>query len=375
MIPFVDLQELHRNLAPRLAAAYERVMQSGQFILGKELEAFEAEFAAYCGVRYCVGVGNGLDALVLALRAKGIGAGHEVIVPSNTFIATWLAVSYVGARPVPVEPDVGTFNIDPNRIEDAITSSTRALLPVHLYGQPADMTGIRAVAARHGLWVLEDAAQAHGAKFQGRRTGGLGDAAAFSFYPGKNLGALGDGGAVTTNDRDLADRVRLLRNYGSSIKYRNEVRGVNSRLDELQAAFLREKLVLLDDWNARRASRVAQYLDELAGSVLQLPKVLEGSDPVWHLLVIRHADRDRLQRDLATAGIQTAIHYPIPPHLQDAYADMGLGRAALPISESMHDQVLSLPLSPHMSEAAVSQVCAAVFRSLSEQTSLRPTRV
>jgi dTDP-4-amino-4,6-dideoxygalactose transaminase len=364
MIPFVDLKEQHRGIETRLLAAYQRVVASGQFVLGEELQAFEAEFSNFCGVRHCVGVANGLDALTLALRAMGLGPGDEIIVPSNTFIATWLAISYVGARPVPVEPDMGTFNIDPNRIEHAITSATRAVVPVHLYGQPADMEPIRALATQRGLLLLEDAAQAQGARLQGRRTGSLGDAAAFSFYPGKNLGALGDGGAVTTDDADLAAKVRLLRNYGSRFKYRNEIQGVNSRLDELQAAFLREKLLVLDSWNERRSALASQYMSELEGTALRLPVVLGNSQPVWHLFVVRHPGRDRLQNDLAKAGIETGIHYPIPPHLQEAYAGLGMDRGTFPISESMHNQVLSLPLWPQMSATSVSRVCDALRRSL-----------
>ena len=360
MIEFLNLNASQNEIRPQLDEAFARVVGSSQFILGDEVTAFESEFARYCGTRHCIGVANGLDALFLSLKAMGVGPGDEVIVPSNTYIATWLAVSYAGARPVPVEPDERTYNIDPRLIEAAITPATRAILPVHLYGQPADMAPISALAKKHGLKVLEDAAQAHGARYQGRRVGNLGDASAFSFYPGKNLGALGDGGAVTTNDDALADRLRVLRNYGSRTKYHNEVQGFNSRLDELQAAMLRAKLPLLDDWNARRGQLVAGYFKALEGAPVIVPHVLEGVDPVWHLFVIRHQQRDALQRSLAQSGIGTVIHYPIAPHLQPAYAELDLKRGALPISELIHDEVISLPLWPQMPSSAVVVVSSAV---------------
>lgn len=367
MIPFLDFGAMHAELRPRLDAAYARVIDSNWLILGKELEAFEREFAEYCGTRHCIGVANGLDALFITLKALGIGAGDEVIVPSNTYIATWLAVSYAGARPVPVEPDIRTFNLDPERIEAAITPATRAIMPVHLYGQPADMDPINAIAQRHGLKVVEDAAQAHGARYKGRRVGSLGKAAAFSFYPGKNLGALGDGGAVTTNDDALADQLRVLRNYGSRIKYHNEVKGFNSRLDELQAAFLREKLAILDEWNERRRLASADYCNVLAGSGLELPWVPEWAEPVWHLFVVRHPQRDRLQAALSASGVTTMIHYPIPPHLQTAYADLGMRTGSLPITEAIHREVLSLPLWPQISREAitmVAQTCRTVLADM-----------
>jgi dTDP-4-amino-4,6-dideoxygalactose transaminase len=359
-IPFLDFEAMHRDIRPLLDAAYARVVDSNRLILGGELEAFEREFAEHTGTHHCIGVANGLDALFLVLKAWGLGPGDEVIVPSNTYIATWLAVSYVGATPVPVEPDARTCNIDAGRIAAAITPATRAILPVHLYGQPADMDPIMALARAHGLKVLEDAAQAHGARYHGRRAGALGDAAGFSFYPGKNLGALGDGGAVTTNDDQLADRVRVLRNYGSRSKYHNEVQGFNSRLDEMQAAFLRAKLPLLDDWNRRRTDIAAQYRELLRDIPLQMQHVLPGTEPAWHVLVVRSGRRDALQAMLTSAGIGTVIHYPVPPHLQPAYAAMGLQRGALPISEALHDQVLSLPLWPQMRGDCVRAVAAAV---------------
>jgi dTDP-4-amino-4,6-dideoxygalactose transaminase len=356
-IPFLDLKAINLRYREELHAALERVFDSGWFILGREVEAFERQFAACCGVAHCIGVGNGLEALHLVLRAWGIGAGDEVLVPSNTYIATWLAVSYAGALPVPVEPDAGTCNIDPARIEAAITPRTRAIIPVHLYGQPAQMDAIMVIAERHGLRVLEDAAQAHGARFKGRMTGGLGHAAGFSFYPGKNLGALGDAGAVTTNDPVLAERVRLLRNYGSRVKYHNEVRGFNSRLDELQAAFLLVKLAHLDADNARRRQIAALYSEGLAGCALRLPVVAEGAEPVWHLYVVRAQERDALQGRLESLGIGTLIHYPIPPHQQPAYA--GGPGASYPLAEQMAREVISLPMGPHLSDEQVACVIRA----------------
>src|SRR5689334_4269736 len=286
-VPFLDLRETYLEIRDELDAAYRRVMDSGWYILGAEVDAFEQEFADYCGTKHCVGVGNGLEALQLILHSYGVGPDDEVIVPSNTYIATWLAVSNAGATVIPVEPDPGTYNLDPQRIEEAITSKTRAILPVHLYGQPADMDPINDIARRHGLKVIEDAAQAHGAKYRERRAGSLSDAAGWSFYPTKNLGGYGDAGAVTTDDDDLAARIRLLRNYGSKSKYYNDERGINSRLDELQAALLRVRLKHLDEWNGRRQRIAAKYLEELQRCELTLPAVLEGAVPVWHLFVIR----------------------------------------------------------------------------------------
>lgn len=347
-VPFLDLQAATAELREEIDAVVSRVLSSGMYILGEETEAFEAEFAAYVGAAHAVGVANGLDALHLALRALGVGPGDEVIVPSNTYIATWLAVSYAGAVPVPVEPDARTYNLDPSRIEAVITPRTRVILPVHLYGQPCDLDPILAVARAHGLRVLEDCAQAHGARYRGTRVGAHGDLCAWSFYPGKNLGALGDAGAVTTNDPDFADRVRVLRNYGSRVKYVNEVQGYNSRLDPLQAAILRVKLRHLDAWNARRRELAAWYLEHLAGVPdLTLPHVPEWAEPCWHLFVIRHPRRDELQAKLAEAGIGTLIHYPIPPHRQEAYRDLGFGPGAFPIAETLAREVLSLPIGPH----------------------------
>ena len=364
-VPFLDFTAPYEELKTGLDEAYFRFMRSAWYVLGREVERFEQEFADFCGVKYCVGVGNGLEALHLILRAYDIGPGDEVVVPSNTYIATWLAVSYAGAVPVPVEPDPKTFNLDPKWIEAAITSKTKAIMPVHLYGQPADMDPILHIARQRGLKVIEDNAQAQGARYKGRRTGSLGDAAGNSFYPGKNLGAFGEAGAVTTHDVELADRVRTLRNYGSKKKYFNEVKGYNSRLDELQAAFLRVKLGKLDEWNDRRRAVAAQYLAEMAGvSTLTLPFVPEWAEPVWHLFVVRHPKRDVLQQKLTDAGIGTLIHYPVPPHLSGAYADAGWKRGAFPLAERLADSVLSLPMGPHLAKEQVGQVVGEIKRAL-----------
>lgn len=361
-VPFLDLRAAYLELKPEIDAAVARVLDSGYYILGPEVEAFEAEWATYCEAQHAIGVANGLDALHLALRAMDVGPGDEVIVPSNTYIATWLAVSQCGATPVPVEPIEATYNIDPTRIEAAITPRTKVILPVHLYGQPADLDPILDIARKHSLRVLEDGAQGHGARYKGKRIGAHGDAVAWSFYPGKNLGALGDGGAVTTNDPELADRIRVLRNYGSRVKYVNEVQGYNSRLDPIQAAVLRVKLQRLDDWNGRRREIAGQYLAGLAGSALILPHVPEWAAPVWHLFVVRHAQRDAQVKRLNEAGVGTLIHYPIPPHLQQAYANAGFTAGILPHAESMADKVFSLPIGPHLTiedaNEVVNQVCA-----------------
>ena len=367
-IPFLDLKATYLELKADMDAAYLRVMESGWYLLGQELDAFEAEFADYCGAKHCIGVANGLDALHLILLAFDIGPGDEVIVPSNTYIATWLAVSQCGAIPVPVEPDQRTYNIDPEQIEQAITPRTRAIMPVHLYGQPADMDPILNIAAQHGLKVIEDNAQAHGARYKGHRTGGLGDAAGNSFYPGKNLGAFGDGGAVTTNDDSLADRIRLLRNYGSKAKYYNEEKGFNSRLDELQAAFLRVKLRKLDEWNLRRRNIAEIYLAELADVPdLILPYTPDWDEPVWHLFVVRTRQRDTLQQHLAAQGMQTLIHYPIPPHLSGAFAELRFptyNPSNLPIAEQLAQTVFSLPMGPHLSVDAAHKVVSTIKNCL-----------
>lgn len=347
-VPFLDLKAAYLELKDKLDDAYQRVMNSGWYILGEEVELFEREFAEYCGAKHCIGVGNGLEALHLILRGYGIGAGDEVIVPSNTYIATWLAASYVGATPVPVEPNIDTYNIAPELIEAAITERTKAIVPVHLYGQPAQMDAINDIARKYNLKVIEDAAQAQGAKYKGKRTGSLGDAAGFSFYPGKNLGAFGDAGAVTTDDDVLAEKVRVLRNYGSTQKYHNEVKGYNSRLDPLQAAFLKVKLNYLDEWNERRAQIADYYIKEISSkSDIVLPFVLEGIKPVWHLFVIRYSNRNDLQKHLESENIGTMVHYPIPPHLSDAYKHK-YEKNQFPVSEHIAKSVISLPSGPHL---------------------------
>jgi dTDP-4-amino-4,6-dideoxygalactose transaminase len=361
-IPFLDLKRVNAAHDAGIRAAVARVLESGWYILGDEVSAFEREFAAYSEVKHCIGVADGLDALHLTLRAYGIGEGDEVIVPSNTFIATWLAVSQAGAQPVPVEPDATTHNLDPARIEAAITPATRAIMPVHLYGQPADMSPILEIARRHGLKVIEDAAQAHGAKYQGRRVGGLGDAAGFSFYPGKNLGALGDGGAITTNDDALAARLRMLRNYGSSIKYHHEVAGVNSRLDEIQAAILRAKLPALDAENSARRRIAAAYLDALQDTPLLLPRVVDGAESVWHLMVVCTDRRADLQAALSRAEIGHMVHYPIACHAQQAYAHQSWPE--LPIAERLQGQLLSLPIAPYMSVQEVGRIADVIKTAL-----------
>lgn len=359
-VPFLDVRASYEEIAPELDAATARVLASGWYLLGEEIVAFERAFAAYVGAKHCVGLGNGLDALHLSLRALGIGPGDEVIVPSNTYIATWLAVSYAGARPVPVEPDRRTYNLDPDRIAAALTPRTRVILPVHLYGQPADMEPILALARQHGLRVLEDAAQAHGARYRGRQIGALGDVTAWSFYPGKNLGALGDAGAITTDDAEVADRVRVLRNYGSRVKYVNEVQGYNSRLDEIQAAALRVKLGHLAEWNERRARIAARYLAELGDQGLALPYVPDWAAPAWHVFPVLTPARDAFQAHLTAAGIGTVIHYPTPPHRQAAYAALGLPEGTFPLSEAIHREIISLPIGPHMTDEQVDATIAAV---------------
>jgi dTDP-4-amino-4,6-dideoxygalactose transaminase len=359
-IPFLELSSVYREAKPEIDAAMARVAASGWYLLGEELAAFESAYASFCGARYCVGTGNGLDALHLGLRALGVGEGDEVIVPSNTYIATWLAVSQCGARVVPVEPLEATYNIDPERVAAAITQRTRVILPVHLYGQPCDMDPINALAEKHGLKVLDDCAQAHGAAYKGHPVGSLADLSAWSFYPGKNLGAFGDAGAVTSDDSAIAERVRMLGNYGSRVKYHNEVKGFNSRLDELQAAVLAAKLPRLESAIERRRAIAARYLAGLQGLSLTLPLVPAFADPAWHLFIVRHGDRDGLQKRLAAQGIGTLVHYPVAPHLQPAYADMKWARGSFPISEAIHHQVLSLPLWSAMDDAAVDQVIQSV---------------
>lgn len=367
-ISFLDLSDTYKELKSELDDAYQRVMHSGWYIQGEELETFEFEFAEYCKAKHCIGVGNGLDALHLILRAYGIGPGDEVIVPSHTFIATWLAVTFAGAEPVPVDMvDNCTYTISPESIELAITPRTRAIIPVHLYGRPADMSPIMLIAARHGIKVIEDAAQAHGARYHGRPAGSLGDAAAFSFYPGKNLGAYGDGGAITTSDGELAAKLRSLRNYGSSTKYVHDVIGFNSRLDPIQAALLRVKLRYLDEWNARRVSISRQYHQLLRDAQIVLPAISTGVDSAHHLFVIRTPWREELQAELKAVNIETLIHYPIPPHKQLAYPSMR--RTSMPVAESLAREVLSLPMGPHLSQENVEIVAENVTRIIGRRES------
>jgi dTDP-4-amino-4,6-dideoxygalactose transaminase len=363
-IPFLDLKAPYHELKDQLDAVYHRVMESGWHILGDEVEAFEVEFAQYCQTKHCVGVGNGLDALHLILRALDIGPGDEVLVPSNTFIATWLAVSWTGAKAVPVEPDVATFNIDASQIKKNITGRTRVIMPVHLYGQCCAMDEILDLAGKHNLTVVEDAAQAHGAEYKGVKAGGIGRAAGFSFYPAKNLGAMGDAGAVVTNDDALARKIRLLRNFGSEKKYYNEMQGVNSRLDPLQAAFLRVKLrSALDRWNKRRVSIAEHYAKRLSGiKNLVIPFVPVWAKPVWHLYVIRLARRDALQKALSDAGVGTLIHYPVPPHLSAAFMDYGYNKGDYPIAETLADTVLSLPIGPHLDPADADRIADIILQ-------------
>jgi dTDP-4-amino-4,6-dideoxygalactose transaminase len=365
-VAFLDLTVPHGEVAVELQAAFQRVLERSSFVLGPEVEAFEDEFARYCGVAECVSVGNGCDALELALSALDIGPGDEVIVPATTFAATWFSVSRVGAMPIPVEVSADTFQIDSRVLERAITPRTRAILPVHLYGHPADMDSIMEIAHRHGLAVLEDAAQAHGARYRGRRVGGFGNAAAFSFYPGKNLGALGDGGAVVTNDSALAARLRRLRNYGSDEKYMHREVAGNSRLDELQAAFLRVKLRHLDRWNEIRRSLAARYAATAATlglGGLEMPKEAPDCEHIWHLYVVRLRDREAIQRRLLERGIGTHVHYPIPTHRQAAYAGTH-GKYELPLTDEIAATVLSLPMGPHLTISDVDEVCSVLADAL-----------
>ncbi len=355
-IPFVTFKPMEKELDTELRAAFERVYGNSWYIEGKEDEAFENAFAEYCNTKYCIGCGNGLDALMLALKALEVEAGDEVIVPSNTYIASALAITYVGAKPVFVEPDIRTYNIDSNKIEAAITSRTKVIMPVHLYGQPCNMKPIMEIAKMYNLYILEDCAQAHGATFHGQVVGSFGDAAGFSFYPGKNLGALGDAGATVTNSKKLADKIRALGNYGSDYKYHHIYRGNNSRLDELQAAFLAVKLPHLDHMNEERRKIAKRYMDEIINPKFVLPYVLDGTNPVWHIFAIRCKNRDKLVEYLKTAGIGTNMHYPIPMHLQGAYKDLHVQQGALPIAEEISATELSLPLYYGMTDEEISYV-------------------
>ena len=360
-LPFLSLEPQHAPLRAELTAAFTRVHDSYWYVLGEEVRQFEREYAAWNHVAHAVGVANGLDALVLALRALNVGPGDEVIVPSNTYIATWLAVTQVGATLVPAEPDPATSNIDPAAIAAAITPRTRAILPVHLYGQACRMPEIMALAARQGLHVVEDNAQAHGAAFDGQLTGSFGQVSATSFYPGKNLGALGDAGAVTTASEALARRVRVLGNYGSARKYHNEEIGCNSRLDELQAALLRVKLPHLAAWTAQRQQLAAWYGQHLSGIAgLRLPHTAPGATHVYHLYVVHHARREALQQHLAAQGIGTLVHYPVPPYRQPAYHALKMPAGRFPVAEALAATCLSLPLWPGMTEAQVAAVATAI---------------
>lgn len=360
-VPFADFKPMHGEIRAELDAAFSRVMENSSFIQGPECAAFEKEFADYCGAKYCVGVATGLDAILLILRALGIGEGDEVIVPSNTFIATALAVSYCGATPVFVEPILETYNIDPARIEEKITARTKAIIAVHLQGRAADMDPIMEIAARHQLKVVEDAAQAHGTKYKGRRIGTFGDASAFSFYPGKNLGALGDGGCIVTNNQEIADTVRALGNYGSDRKYHHVYQGTNSRLDEMQAALLRVKLPNLDRWNADRKRIAARYLKEITNPMIQLPLPSDDTfDHIYHVFAIRCDRRDALEAYLKEKGILTVIHYPVPMHLQPCYENLNIPKGALPLAEQISSTVLSLPMFYGMTDEQISYVVEAM---------------
>lgn len=361
-ISFLDLRSAQLEVKKEIQQAIDSVMSDGIYIGGNEVSCFEHEFADYCEAKYAVGVGNGLDALVLALRALGVGNGDEVIVPANTFIATWLAVSAVGATPVAVEPLEDTYNLDPEGIESAIGERTKAIIAVHLFGQPADLQRIKNIASQRGIFLVEDAAQCVGARYRRQRIGGIGDITCWSFYPGKNLGALGDGGAVTTNDEALASQVRRLGNYGSKVKYEHELLGTNSRLDSIQAAILRVKLKHLDEWNDRRR-RVAQfYATEIRNDLIRLPVVPIWADPVWHLYVVKCARRESLQRFLGEKGVQTIIHYPTPPHMQPAYLSGGfrVGGGSLQLTERLSQEILSIPIGPHLSSEEARYVVDAL---------------
>ena len=362
-VPFLDLKSSYLELQEKIDSGIKRVLESGIYILGREVEIYEDKFADYCNAKYCVSTANGLESIALALRSLGIGEGDEVIVPSFTFIATWLGVSQTGAMPVGVEPFADTYNIDVTRIEEAITSRTKAIMPVHLYGQPADLDPIRNIAKKHGLYIVEDAAQAHGARYKGNKIGSLGDAVTWSFYPGKNLGAIGDGGAITTNNPELYKKVKLLRNYGSEVKYEHEVKGFNSRLDPIQASILNAKLDLLEEWNYRRKKIANLYLDGLKNSGLILPYQPAWADSSWHLFVIQHDNRDEFAKRLNSFGIQTLIHYPKPPHMQKAYENHR-SLAGFEIAEKLSSKVLSLPIGPHITEEQACYVVQKICETL-----------
>ncbi|PJI42255.1 DegT/DnrJ/EryC1/StrS aminotransferase family protein [Ferrovibrio sp.] len=366
-VPFFDIGPTHAAIAAELDAAWRATLDGRQFILGERVSAFESEFATYCATGHGIGVANGLDALTLILEGLGVSAGDEVIVPAHTFIATWLGVTRTGAKPVPVDCIASTGNIDPELVPAAITARTKALIAVHLYGMPAEMAPLQALAARHNFHLIEDAAQAHGASYRGGKVGSLGTAAGFSFYPTKNLGALGDGGAVVAHDAALARRIRLIRNYGSEKKYEHQIVGCNSRLDELQAAILSVKLRRLDEWNADRRRIAARYMNGLFGLPgLELPGVTEGAEPVWHLFSVRHAARDALADALNAASVQTMVHYPVPPHLQPAYAALGYRTGQFPLAETIAGTTLSLPIWPGLGDAQIDHVCTMIGQALAQ---------
>lgn len=367
MINFLDLKKINLSYSRDFHKALDDILESGLLILGNQCREFEKEFAKYCGSEYAIGVANGLEALFLVLKSWGIGEDDEVIVPSNTYIATWLAVTHLKAIPVPVEPSSNSYNIDPKKIIDALTSKTKAIIPVHLYGQPAQMDEINEIANAHNLYVLEDASQAHGAIYKTKKVGNLANASAFSLYPSKNLGALGDAGIITTNDLNLANKIYMLRNYGSIEKYKNEIIGYNSRLDELQAAFLRIKLKNLDKDNAKRtliARRYSQLLKNIDG--LKIPKINKNSHSVWHLYVVEHKNRDLIQTKLLKKNIETMIHYPIPPHHQKAYSNLSITNNYLNRSEEIHSNIFSLPISPALEMSDVEFVAKSLIEVIQE---------
>lgn len=360
-VPFVSLRPMHDELREKLNDAYNLVIDRSMYIQGEECDLFEKEYAEYCGAKHCIGVATGLDAIYLILRAMKIGSGDEVIVPSNTFIATALAVSYCGATPVFIEPVIENYNIDVTRIEEAITDKTKAIIAVHLQGRPADMDSVNAIAKKHNLKVIEDAAQAHGAKYNGKRVGTLSDAAAFSFYPGKNLGALGDAGCVVTNNDDIANKVRALGNYGSDYKYHHIYKGTNSRLDEIQAAFLRVKLPELDKWNDSRRKIAARYISEINNPLIKLPVACDDTyEHIYHVFAIRCDRRDELEQYLKDKGIGTVKHYPVPMHMQEAYADLNIKQGDLPIAEEISDTILSIPMYYGMTDEEVNYVISSI---------------
>ena len=360
MIKFLDLRSSYFEIKPEIDQAVHKVLDSGQHILGDELDAFESEWAFFCSAKYAIGVGSGLDALTLGLLAMEVGPGDEVIVPAHTFIATWLAVVRVGAKPVPVSPCLKTYNIDCSKIKEVITDRTKAIIPVHLYGQPADLSSICEIARKNNVFVLEDAAQAHGAKYKGQTLGAHGDAVAWSFYPGKNLGAFGDAGAVTTNNTSFADRIRRLRNYGTKQKYIHDCQGINSRMDEIQASILRVKLKHLVSWNKRRASQAKFYINHINKNKFTVPTISSKCVSSWHLFVIRCKHRDQLQRFLREKNIETIIHYPTPPQKQKAFVTTDTFFENCPRTENICNEVVSLPIGPHLSDEDIESVTDAI---------------